>query len=99
MTQRIIYPADGGGIAVIIPSPDATISIEQIALKDVPEGLPYLIVNVEDVPTDRTFRAAWEADFTNPDGYGIGHDAWFAEQPANPPPPAIPYPPIEWTPL
>jgi hypothetical protein len=30
----------------------------------------------------RTFRGAWEADFTNPDGVGIGADAWFAEQAA-----------------
>jgi hypothetical protein len=35
-------------------------SIEEIALKDVPEGKPYKIVDVSDIPTDRTFRNAWE---------------------------------------
>ena len=34
--------------------------MEWIANKDVPEGKPYKIVDVEDIPTDRTFRDAWE---------------------------------------
>ena len=62
MTQRIIYPTDEGGVAVVIPSPEAleTMTIEEIAAKDVPAGKPFKIVNTEDVPSDRTFRAAWE---------------------------------------
>ena len=60
MNQRIIYPIDDGGVAVIIPAPDCGLSIEEIALKDVPEGKPYKIVDVADIPTDRTFRNAWE---------------------------------------
>lgn len=55
MTQRIIYPNDDGGVAIIIP----TESIE-IALKDVPKGKPYKIVDLSDIPSDRTFRDAWE---------------------------------------
>ena len=34
--------------------------IEWIAAKDVPEGKPFKIVSVEDIPSDRTFRNAWE---------------------------------------
>ena len=62
MTQRIIYPTDEGGVAIVIPSPEAlkTMTIEQIAAKDVPAGKPYKIVDVTDVPSDRTFRNAWE---------------------------------------
>jgi hypothetical protein len=62
MTKRIIYPTDDGGVAVIIPTPEAleTMSIEEIAVKDVPEGKPYKIIDTSDVPTDRTFRNAWE---------------------------------------
>jgi hypothetical protein len=62
MTQRIIYPNDDGGVAIVIPSPEAleTMTIEEIAAKDVPAGKPFKIVNTEDVPSDRTFRAAWE---------------------------------------
>ena len=107
MNKRIIYPTDEGGVAVIIPAPEArkqvlvseavteqvqhdavldeegnevkaayeeTITItpavyrdetdeefaEWIAAKDVPEGKPFEIVDVADVPSDRTFRNAWE---------------------------------------
>ena len=64
MTQRIIYQNDEGGIAIIVPSPEAVeqYGIEAIALKDVPAGKPFKIVDTADVPSDRTFRAAWEVD-------------------------------------
>jgi hypothetical protein len=58
--QRIIYKTDEGGVAVIIPAPECGLTIEQIAAKDVPSGKPWKIVSVADIPTDRTFRAAWE---------------------------------------
>jgi hypothetical protein len=59
---RIIYSDDTGGIAVVVPAP----GIEQEeALKAVPSGKPYLILDVNDIPTDRTFRGAWTADFTD----------------------------------
>lgn len=60
MNQRIIYPTDEGGVAVIIPAHECGLTIEEIAAKDVPAGKPYKIVDVADVPSDRTFRAAWE---------------------------------------
>ena len=60
MNKRIIYPTDEGGVAVIIPSPDCGLSIEAIAAKDVPAGKPFKIVDVSDIPEDRTFRNAWE---------------------------------------
>ena len=80
MNQRIIYPNDNGGVAVLIPTGE--IEITEVARKDVPAGVAYKIVDVADIPSDRTFRGAWEADFSNPDGVGIGSDAWFAEQAA-----------------
>lgn len=79
MNQRIIYSNDDGGISIIIPAAECGLTAEDIAQKDVPAGVPYWIVDVADVPEDRTFRAAWEANFTrDPDGVGIGADAWFA---------------------
>ena len=62
MNQRIIYPTDGGGVAVIVPSPNCLQehTIQEIAEKDVPAGKPYKIVDVADIPSDRTFRNAWE---------------------------------------
>ena len=59
MSQRIIYPTDDGGVAVIIPA-DCGLTIEQIAAKDVPAGKSYQIVDVSEIPSDRTFRNAWE---------------------------------------
>lgn len=58
MNQRIIYPTDDG-VAIIVPA-DCGLTIEEIAAKDVPAGKPYKIVDVADIPTDRTFRNAWE---------------------------------------
>jgi hypothetical protein len=58
MNQRIIYPIDDG-VAIIVPA-DCGLTIEEIAAKDVPAGKPYKIVDVADIPTDRTFRNAWE---------------------------------------
>ena len=60
MNQRIIYPTDDGGVAIIVPAVKCGLTIEQIAAKDVPTGKPYKIVDVSDIPTDRTFRNAWE---------------------------------------
>ena len=60
MNQRIIYKTDEGGVAIIIPAPDCELTIEEIAAKDVPAGKPYKIIDVSEVPSDRTFRNAWE---------------------------------------
>jgi len=68
--KRIVFINDDGGVSVIIPS-DCGLTIEEIAAKDVPTGKPYAIVDVSDIPTDRTQRMGWtvdEADLT--DGVG-----------------------------
>ena len=53
-TSRIIFQSESGGVSVIVP----TGSVE-LALKDVPEGVPYEIVSADDIPSDRYFRNAW----------------------------------------
>ena len=60
--KRIIYPTDDGGVAVIIPAPEflETHTIEELAAKDVPDGKAYQIIDESDVPSNRTFRNAWE---------------------------------------
>lgn len=60
--NRIIYPNDDGGVSIIIPTTEAleTMTIEEIAAKNVPAGKPFKIVDVSDIPSDRTFRNAWE---------------------------------------
>lgn len=77
MDKRIVFKTDNGGVAIVIPTGD--LPIEQVALKDVPAGAPFKIVSVEDIPQDRTFRGAWEMDFSEPDGFGLGDEAWFAQ--------------------
>lgn len=71
--MKIIHPNENG-ITVIHPA-NCGLTLLEIALKDVPSGVPFLIVEDSDIPPDREFRAAWEADFRKPDGYGIGSEA------------------------
>jgi hypothetical protein len=82
MNQRILYKTDEGGVAVIIPSDKALQShtIQEIAEKDVPAGKPYKIVSVDDIPSERIFRNAWEADEDDlTDGVGGEHDMFITD--------------------
>ena len=72
--QRIIFQNESGGVSVIVP----TGSVE-LALKDVPPGVPYEIVSADDIPSDRYFRNAWVANGAAVDvdlgkAKDIGHD-------------------------
>ena len=60
MNKRIVYKNPLGGVAII--SPTGEMSLEATAKKDVPTGLPYKIVDVSDIPDDRTFFDAWDID-------------------------------------
>jgi hypothetical protein len=82
MTQCIIYNQDNGVVAVIIPSPEALEQhgIQAIAMKDVPAGKKFKIVDAADIPSDRTFRNAWEADEDDlTDGVGGEHDMFITD--------------------
>mgnify|MGYP000046396199 CR=1 FL=1 len=52
--MRIIYQTTEG-VAVIVPAGDVNDCI-----KDVPTGAKYKIVDTSEVPSDRSFRNAWE---------------------------------------
>lgn len=64
MTQLIIYPNDIGGVAVVIPAHEWLAeegnTMALLAEKVVPKGKPFKIVDVSEIPSDRTFRDAWE---------------------------------------
>ena len=60
MNERIIYQNDEGGISIIVPAPECGLTIEEIAAKDVPAGKDFKIVDISEIPEDRTFRNAWE---------------------------------------
>lgn len=71
--QKIVFRNEDGSVGVIHPIQEAAdkFGIEAIAKKDVPAGLPYKIVDESEIPSDRTFRSAWEWDDTvEPDGVG-----------------------------
>ena len=55
--MKIIYQNQEGGVSVIHPTGE--LSIEEVAAKDVPEGVAYEIVEDDAIPSDRTFRNAW----------------------------------------
>jgi hypothetical protein len=66
----ICYPTNNT-IAILAPVVDSGLSLDEIAKKDVPHGTPYKFLQDNELPNDRTFRNAWEIDFSNPDGYGV----------------------------
>ena len=71
MTQCIIYNQDNGIPAVVMPTQEALDQhgIMAIAIKDVPAGKPFKIVDASELPTEP--QETWvvdEADLTD----GIG---------------------------
>lgn len=79
-TRRFAYPDPvTGNLWIGHPSENTKYSFDEICKRDTPAGQPYVILDVNDLPLDAVaFAEAWEVDFSNPDGYGIGHDDWDA---------------------
>jgi len=70
--NKIIYKTDEGDVAVITPTPEALAnhSIMEVAIKDVPFGKRFALVDAADLPNPST-KNGWvvdEADLT--DGVG-----------------------------
>ena len=59
VNKRVIFPNTEGGVSVLVPAPNCGLTLEQIIAKDVP-GDTYQIVDKSEIPSDRTFRNAWE---------------------------------------
>lgn len=71
--MKIIFKNETSGVSIIHPTQDALtiMTIEEIALKDVPTGLAFAIVEDDVVPKDRVSRDAWEVDESDlTDGVG-----------------------------
>lgn len=64
MNQRIIFQNNEGGVSILIPAPEWLAqegnTMEVLAQMRVPSGKSFKIVDVADIPSDRTFRNAWE---------------------------------------
>lgn len=72
--ERIIYSAPDGRVAIVVPAN----SVSE-ALKDVPAGIEYEIVPLDQIPSDRFFRNAWvkgtgRVDIDLPKAKEIGHE-------------------------
>ena len=57
--KRIVYMQDDGTVAIMIPTDECGLTVEQIQAKDVPDGKTSYIIDATDVPSDRSFRNAW----------------------------------------
>ena len=81
--MKIVFKNEDNSIGIITPTSEALsfVTIEAIAEKDCPYNLPYWIVDDSVIPTDRTFRSAWEIDesFGEPDGFGGENNEFDAE--------------------
>lgn len=81
--KRIIYKNQDNSIGIITPTDEAMkfATLSDVAEKDVPHNLPYWIVDASAIPSDRTFRGAWEIDesFGEPHGFG-GENNEFDEE-------------------
>ena len=59
----IIYPQENGIVAIVNPSRSSIeggLTMEEIAATSVPPGVPYKIIDISEIPSDRVFRDAWE---------------------------------------
>lgn len=57
--KRIVYMQDDGTVAIMIPTDNCGLTVEEIQAKDVPDGKTSYIINATDVPSDRSFRNSW----------------------------------------
>jgi hypothetical protein len=62
MDQVIIYRQDNGLLFIHVPAPECleTRTVMEIAIKDVPYGKPFKIVNREDIPDHP--QETWDID-------------------------------------
>lgn len=61
MDKRIVYQLPDQPVAILVPC-ECGLTLEQIGRKDVPAGVPFWVVEAAALPTDRTFRDAWQLD-------------------------------------
>ena len=68
MNKVILFPQESSG-CVAIMTPTGALDPMTTAIKDVPAGVPFIIVDVTDIPQGVP-QEALVVDFSEPDGYG-----------------------------
>jgi hypothetical protein len=61
----IVYQNDEGGVSIVYPTPEFADQIEAVAAKDVPEGMPWRVMDAADLP-DRSTRNRWRWSASGP---------------------------------
>jgi hypothetical protein len=81
--NRIIYKNNEGGVSVIIPTQEDLDAhgLMAIAIKDVPSGRKFKLVDAADIPSDRSERDAWTVDEADLDDGVGGVSSEFEVQP------------------
>lgn len=77
--ERRVMEERVAAISVRIENLTRPLTAEEIAAKDVPDGVSFEIVDVSSIPSERTFRNAWVRDMTGvkadiPKARVIAHD-------------------------
>ena len=62
--MKILIKNVDGSVGIMHPILDCGLSLDEIIAKDVPQGVPYEIVEDSVIPDDREFRNAWKHDLT-----------------------------------
>ena len=57
--KLIVYTQDDGTVAIMIPTDNCGLTVEEIQAKDVPDGVTSYIIDRTELPTDRSFRNSW----------------------------------------
>lgn len=58
MKQAIIWKNENGGVSICHPSGE--VEITDLVKQVVPEGVAHEVVDAASIPSDRTFRNAWD---------------------------------------
>ncbi len=70
----VVFKKGNNSISIIRPVKKYVeeYTLDVLAKKDTPPGLPYWIITEDEIPDDRIFRSAWEIpdEWSEPDGYG-----------------------------
>ena len=74
MSKVIAYTNPDGSVSVVHPTGE--LPLEEVLKKDVPYGAEYSILEADELPTFRDFRAAWTLGDTGK----IGHDMAKAKE-------------------
>jgi hypothetical protein len=70
MPQVILFKLDDAATPSVM-TPTGALSVSATALKDVPAGRPFIIIDSAELPQGIP-QEAWTVDFSDPDGYGQG---------------------------